>query len=232
MGDWKGVTLMIVLCAVLIGGLSYWLDHKEAPRELSLDASANALNAPLSLDEFDISNAAITNDMNPQASIVTNRGTIVLELFEDQMPVTVGNFVKLSEEGFFNGTKFHRVINNFMIQGGDPNTKTENELTYGQGGPGYNIQDEFVEGELLTNRRGTIAMANTGQPNSGGSQWFINLVDNTPLDFDKQPLSSKHPVFGRVIEGIEVVDAIGSTETNQRDLPIEPVVIESIMIAR
>lgn len=223
---------MIVLCAVLIGGLSYWLDHKEAPRELSLDASANALNAPLSLDEFDISNAAITNDMNPQASIVTNRGTIVLELFEDQMPVTVGNFVKLSEEGFFNGTKFHRVINNFMIQGGDPNTKTENELTYGQGGPGYNIQDEFVEGELLTNRRGTIAMANTGQPNSGGSQWFINLVDNTPLDFDKQPLSSKHPVFGRVIEGIEVVDAIGSTETNQRDLPIEPVVIESIMIAR
>ena len=223
---------MIVLCAVLIGGLSYWLDHKEAPRELSLDASANALNAPLSLDEFDISNAAITNDMNPQASIVTNRGTIVLELFEDQMPVTVGNFVKLSEEGFFNGTKFHRVINDFMIQVCYPNTKTENELTYGQGGPGYNIQDEFVEGELLTNRRGTIAMANTGQPNSGGSQWFINLVDNTPLDFDKQPLSSKHPVFGRVIEGIEVVDAIGSTETNQRDLPIEPVVIESIMIAR
>lgn len=223
---------MIVICAVLIGGLSYWLDHKKPPRELTLDSSAPGLNGPLSPDEFAITNASITNDMNPQATITTNRGTIVLELFADQMPVTVGNFVTLAEDGFYDGTKFHRVIENFMIQGGDPNTKTENELTYGQGGPGYTIQDEFVEGELLTNRRGTIAMANTGQPNSGGSQWFINLVDNTPLDFDKQPLSSKHPVFGRVIEGMDVVDAIGATETSQRDLPVEPVVIESISITQ
>lgn len=231
MGEWKGVVGMIVGCAVLIGGLSYWLDHKEPRRELTLN-HAGGLNGPLSPEEFDVTNATITNDMNPQATITTNQGTIVLELFEDQMPVTVGNFTKLAEESFYDNTKFHRVIEGFMIQGGDPNTKTENELTYGTGGPGYTIQDEFVDGELLTNRRGTIAMANTGQPNSGGSQWFINLVDNTPLDHDKQPLSSRHPVFGRVIEGMDIVDAIGATETNQRDLPVEPVVIESIVISR
>lgn len=232
MGDWKGVVAMIVLCAVLIGGLSYWLDNRVPQRSLTLDATAEPLNAPLSPKELEVVKPTVTNTMNPQAVIATNRGTIVLELFEDQMPVTVGNFTKLAEENFYDGTKFHRVISNFMIQGGDPNTKTENELTYGTGDPGYNVQDEFVEGELLTNRRGTIAMANTGQPNSGGSQWFINLVDNTPLDFDKQPLSSRHPVFGRVVEGMEVVDAIGSTETNQRDLPIDPVIIDSITITR
>lgn len=232
MGNWKPIAVMIVGCAVLIGGLSYWLDNKQPPTALLLDETGGEFNAPLSPEELQVVKAPITNDMNPQAIITTNRGTIVLELFEDQMPVTVGNFVKLAEENFYNNIKFHRVINNFMIQAGDPNTKTENELTYGTGGPGYTIQDEFVEGPLLTNTRGTIAMANTGQPNSGGSQWFINLVDNTPLDFDKQPLSSKHPVFGRVVEGMEIVDAIGSTETNQRDLPTDPVIIESIAISR
>lgn len=223
---------MIVACAVLIGGLSYWLDNKEPRQELLLDHTAGTLDAPLSPEELEVTQAPITNDMNPQAIFTTNKGTIVLELFEDQMPVTVANFVKLSEENFYDGIKFHRVIEGFMIQGGDPNTKTENELTYGTGGPGYTIQDEFVDGELLTNRRGTIAMANTGQPNSGGSQWFINLIDNTPLDHDKQPISSRHPVFGRVVEGMDVVDAIGATETNQRDLPVDPVIIESVTISR
>ena len=232
MSNWKPIAAMLVTCAVLIGVLSYWLDNKAPQQALLLDSAGGDLNAPLSPEELKVVKAPITNAMNPQAILKTNKGTIVLELFEDQMPVTVGNFVTLAEEGFYNNTKFHRVINNFMIQAGDPNTKTENELTYGTGGPGYTIQDEFVEGDLLTNTRGTIAMANTGQPNSGGSQWFINLVDNTPLDFDKQPLSSKHPVFGRVIEGMDVVDAIGTTETNQRDLPLEPVLIESISISR
>ena len=163
--------------------------------------------------------------------IKTRFGSIKIKLY-DETPLHKDNFIKLAKEGFYNDSLFHRVIPNFMIQGGDPNTKTENELTYGTGGPGYTIQDEFVEGDLLTNTRGTIAMANTGQPNSGGSQWFINLVDNTPLDFDKQPLSSKHPVFGRVVEGMDVVDVIAATETNQRDLPLEPVIIESITISR
>jgi peptidylprolyl isomerase len=232
MGNAKVVIGMIVACAVLIGGLSYWLDSKPSQRELTLNNSGDPFTAPLSREELSVQNAPVSNTMNPQAIIATNRGTITLELFADQMPVTVGNFVKLAEEGFYNGTKFHRVIEGFMIQGGDPNSKTENDMIYGTGGPGYTIQDEFVEGELLSNRRGTIAMANTGQPNSGGSQFFINLVDNTPLDFDKQPLSSRHPVFGRVVEGMDIVDTIGVTETNQRDIPLEPVVVESVTIAR
>ena len=119
-----------------------------------------------------------------------------------------------------------------MIQGGDPNSRGDNEAIYGSGGPEENVQDEFVAGDLLTNTRGTIAMANTGQPNSGGSQWFINLQDNTGLDFDKQPSSSRHPVFGRVQKGVDIVDIIGATETKERDLPVEPVVIETITIER
>ncbi|NCN52236.1 peptidylprolyl isomerase [Candidatus Parcubacteria bacterium] len=168
--------------------------------------------------------------MNRTAVFNTNKGVFKMELFEDQMPITTANFVKLAESGYYDGTKFHRVIPNFMIQAGDPNSKTENVATYGTGGPGYTIQDEFVSGALLTNARGTIAMANTGQPNSGGSQFFINVVDNTGLDFDKEPLTSKHPVFGRVIEGMDVVDAISSVQTGQRDLPVDAVIIESIKI--
>jgi len=110
---------------------------------------------------------------------------------------------------------FHRVIPGFMIQGGDP-TGT------GMGGPGYKIDDEFVAGH--SNIRGTIAMANSG-PNSGGSQFFINLVDNSFLDYDKQPLTSKHPVFGEVVEGMDVVDAIGSVPTGVGYKPVEDVVI-------
>lgn len=225
------IMAVLVGSTVLVAGIAFWLDHK-APSQhgLTLDETQGDIVSPLSPKELSVVAPTITNDMNPIVTLHTNQGDIKLELFADQMPITVGNFVKLAEEGFYDETKFHRVISGFMIQGGDPNTKTTNELTYGTGGPGYTIQDEFVEGELLTNARGTIAMANTGQPNSGGSQFFINLVDNTPLDFNKQPLSSRHPVFGRVIAGMDVVDAIGKTETNERDLPTSPVIIESIEV--
>ncbi len=145
----------------------------------------------------------------------TNKGNFVIEL-ADNMPITTGNFVKLVNEGFYDGVIFHRVIPNFMIQGGDP------EGT-GMGGPGYTIQDEFVEGS--SNVRGTISMANTGQPNSGGSQFFINLVDNTFLDWDKEPFTSKHPAFGKVVEGVDVVDEIGGVGTGAGDKPLEDVVI-------
>jgi peptidylprolyl isomerase len=133
---------------------------------------------------------------------------------------------------FYNDVKFHRVISGFMIQGGDPITKTDEVLRYGTGGPGYAIQDEHVDGRELTNVRGTISMANSG-PNSGGSQFFINLVDNTNLDFNKPPLSSKHPVFGKVVVGMDVVDAIGQVEVNPASsLPLEAVVIEKATIRR
>lgn len=172
---------------------------------------------------------AIYNETNPIAVLKTNQGVIEIELFEDMMPITTSNFKKLAQSGFYDNTKFHRVIEGFMIQGGDPNTKTSDTSRYGTGGPGYAIADEHVKGALLTNIRGTIAMANSG-PRSGGSQFFINLVDNTFLDFDKEPLSSQHPVFGRVVAGMDVVDAIGAAETNPSDLPLEAIVVEKILI--
>ena len=168
---------------------------------------------------------------NPTATFHTSKGDVTLELFKDAMPITVGNFEKLAKEGFYNNTKFHRVIAGFMIQAGDPNSKGDDSSKYGTGGPGYTIQDEFIKDSRLTNVRGTIAMANTGQPNSGGSQFFINLVDNVGLDFDKPPAQSSHPVFGKVVAGMDVVDAIGGTKTGARDLPVDPVIIKSIAIA-
>ncbi len=144
---------------------------------------------------------------NPIVVLETEKGDIKIELFMDKTPITAGNFKKLVEEGFYDGIKFHRVIENFMVQAGDPLTKDPTkEALWGTGGPGYTIKDEFVKG--LSNVKGTISMANTGAPNSGGSQFFINTVDNTYLDFDKPPFESKHPVFGRVIEGMDVVLSI------------------------
>ena len=145
-------------------------------------------------------------------TLETTIGDIKIELFEKDMPVTAGNFRKLVESGFYDGIIFHRVIKDFMIQGGDP-TGT------GSGGPGYSIKDEF--GKNNKNNRGTISMANAG-PNTGGSQFFINLVDNNYLD-------KKHPVFGKVMEGMEVVDSIGNTKTDRNDRPVQKI---SILKAR
>jgi peptidylprolyl isomerase len=137
----------------------------------------------------------------------TNMGTIKIALAPD-MPITAGNFETLVQKGYYNGVIFHRVIDGFMIQGGDP-TGT------GRGGPGYAIKDEFSPGNR--NDRGTISMANAG-PNTGGSQFFINLVNNNFLD-------GKHPVFGRVVEGMGVVDKIGKTQTGPGDRPVREVKI-------
>ncbi|MFH1290055.1 MAG: peptidylprolyl isomerase [Nanoarchaeota archaeon] len=141
----------------------------------------------------------------------TTKGDIEIELFSD-MPITAGNFEKLVKEGFYDGVIFHRVIADFMIQGGDP-TGT------GTGGPGYTIKDEFSENRENKNLRGTIAMANAG-PNTGGSQFFINVVDNKHLDL-------AHPVFGKVVSGMDVVDVISKVDTSENDKPIEDVVIIS-----
>lgn len=166
--------------------------------------------------------------LNPIVTLKTSSGDIMLELTLDKTPKTVENFLKLARENFFDGTKFHRVIAGFVIQGGDPNSKGSDKISYGRGGPGYTIEDEFVSG--LSNVRGTISMANTGQPNSGGSQFFINLVDNFGLDFDKPPEISRHPVFGKVISGMEVVDAIAKVEVDQNGIPVDSVVIEKVVI--
>ena len=137
----------------------------------------------------------------------TSMGMITIQLYDD-MPVTAGNFKKLVDKGFYDGTIFHRIIGNFMIQGGDPQGT-------GSGGPGYSINDEFTDHNR--NDRGTISMANAG-PNTGGSQFFINLVDNNYLD-------KMHPVFGKVVEGMDTVDAIGRVKTNRQDRPLTVVKI-------
>lgn len=137
----------------------------------------------------------------------TTMGNITIALSPD-MPITAGNFEKLVRKGYYDGVIFHRVIKGFMIQGGDP-TGT------GRGGPGYSIKDEFTKNNK--NNRGTIAMANAG-PDTGGSQFFINLVNNNFLD-------SKHPVFGKVVEGMEVVDRIGNVKVDSSDRPAQEVKI-------
>ncbi len=155
-----------------------------------------------------------------QVTLVTNKGSIILEMFTEQMPNTTENFLSLAAAGFYDGTKFHRVIDGFMIQGGDPTSKGDDASLYGRGGPGYTIPDEFASG--LSNIRGTISMANAG-PNTGGSQFFISVADNTFLD-------GKHPVFGKVLEGMDVVDTISHAERNRNDLPLQPIVIEKMVI--
>jgi peptidylprolyl isomerase len=219
---------LLAVCGLLIAGISYWLGGPESTAEVNI-TNETQIDTPLALDAIDPYEAEITNRMNPIAVLETNKGTIEIELYDDAMPITAGNFKKLVEEGFYDGVKFHRVIDGFMIQSGDPLTKTDQVARYGTGGPGYSIPDEHIAGKKLSNVRGTISMANSG-PNSGGSQFFINLTDNTNLDFDKQPLSSKHPVFGKVISGMDVVDAIASVETGPSDLPLEDVVIERAYI--
>lgn len=146
----------------------------------------------------------------------TTDGDITIELYSD-MPITSGNFKTLVEKGFYNGVIFHRVIEGFMIQGGDP-TGT------GMGGPGYKIKDEFTHAGGNKNDRGTISMANSG-PNTGGSQFFINLVDNNFLD-------TKHPAFGKVIEGMDVVDKIGESQTDASDRPVKEVKIMSATVVK
>ena len=153
-----------------------------------------------------------TTETGKKVLLKTSMGDIILQLYED-MPITAGNFQKLVEKGFYDGTTFHRIISDFMLQGGDP-TGT------GSGGPGYAIKDEFTRKNK--NDRGTISMANAG-PNTGGSQFFINLVNNNFLD-------SKHPVFGKVVEGQDVVDALGKVKTGANDKPVKEVKIESAKV--
>lgn len=227
------IVVLFLVCTLLIAGLTKWLGEKPSQTNLLVGENGEEikLEAPLSPEALQKDTQPIVNMKNPKAVVTTNKGTFELELYEEQMPGTVANFVKLAESGFYDGTKFHRVIDSFMIQGGDPNSKDADASLYGQGGPGYTIQDEFVAAPNLSNTRGSIAMANTGQPNSGGSQFFINTADNVGLDFNvPDPNDSKHPVFGHIISGMDVIDTISGTETGVRDVPVEPIVIESVKI--
>lgn len=191
-----GIVLVIIL---IISGVIYFQFMKDTEQEIS--------------------------EVVPIASgdvvLKTNVGDITIELFEDQAPVTTGNFKKLVAEGFYDGVKFHRVIKGFMIQGGDPLTKDDaNPMLWGTGGPGYSFDDELYVGN--SNVTGTISMANAG-PNTNGSQFFINTADNNSLD-------SKHVVFGKVVSGMDIVTQIENVTTGARDVPVEPVIIEGAIL--
>ena len=149
------------------------------------------------------------SDNNKKIKLETSMGDIVIELYGD-MPITSGNFEKLVNKGFYDGVIFHRIIEGFMIQGGDPQGT-------GTGGPGYSIQDEFTHEGGNKNDRGTISMANSG-PNTGGSQFFINLVNNNFLD-------DKHPAFGKIVEGMNIVDEIAKVQKDSSDRPLEEIKI-------
>lgn len=149
----------------------------------------------------------------------TSKGDVVIEMMEKDAPKTVANFARLAKEGFYDGTKFHRVIPDFMIQGGDPQTKDDALMSrWGTGGPGYKFEDEIHADNK--NAVGTLAMANAG-PNTNGSQFFINTAPNNFLD-------GKHTVFGKVISGMDVVQAIGASETDEGDRPLEAIVVERV----
>ncbi len=164
--------------------------------------------------------SAVNNSYNG-AILKTNFGDIEIDFMQDDAPLTVNNFIKLAEDSFYSGTKFHRVIKNFMIQGGDPLSKDDNmKGRWGTGGPGYTFEDEIHSNNQ--NNTGTISMANAG-PNTNGSQFFINTNNNVFLN-------DKHTVFGKVTRGMDVVAKINQVETGEADRPVESVVIDDVVL--
>lgn len=155
-------------------------------------------------------------------SMKTSLGTVSLELYKDKAPMTVDNFVKLAKSGFYDGTKFHRVIKDFMIQGGDPNSRNADWSTHGTGGPGYAFKDEINDIKLVA---GVLAMANAG-PNTNGSQFFIVTAEATPW------LDGHHTAFGKVTAGMDVVRAIEDVQVdhNRGDHPVNDVLVEKVVV--
>ena len=168
---------------------------------------------------------------NPTATFETSKGSFDAEIYVEQMPITAQNFIDLAKSGFYDGLHFHRVINGFMVQFGCPYSRDPASPRCGTGGPPHGtIKDEHLESAKLSNEPGTLSMANTGRPNTGGSQFFINTVHNHYLDWFT-PGPSKHPVFGRVTRGMDIVHAIERSPTGKGDRPIEPIRVIRITIA-
>eukprot|EP00527_Entomoneis_sp_CCMP2396_P004262 CAMPEP_0198137856 /NCGR_PEP_ID=MMETSP1443-20131203/1307_1 /TAXON_ID=186043 /ORGANISM="Entomoneis sp., Strain CCMP2396" /LENGTH=187 /DNA_ID=CAMNT_0043799419 /DNA_START=266 /DNA_END=829 /DNA_ORIENTATION=+ len=187
--------------------------------------------------------------MSKLATFETSMGTFKAELFGDKMPITVGNFMDLANSGFYDGVHFHRVIPNFMDQFGCPYAKDANSGRAGTGGPdpgtsfqgldgqtyqrtsGGGIPDEVGQPhQRISNTAGTLSMANTGSPQSGGSQFFLNVNDNTFLDWFDQSTPSAHPVFGRIVEGYDLVEKISKVPT-RNDNPVQPIKMISVRVA-
>lgn len=181
----------------------------------------NSAQAPIQGTMPPATNNETKKENSMKATLKTNQGDITIDFLETDAPNTVANFVKLAKEGFYDGTKFHRVIEGFMIQGGDPLTKDDSmQARWGTGGPGYQFADEIHSNNH--NNIGTISMANAG-PNTNGSQFFINVANNNFLD-------TKHTVFGTVSAGMDVVKKIEATQTGAQDRPVSPMIIESVVL--
>ncbi|MEM7136957.1 MAG: peptidylprolyl isomerase [Myxococcota bacterium] len=167
---------------------------------------------------------------NPTATLETSLGNVEVELFTDLMPVTAGNFVALAKQGFYDGLHFHRVIDGFMIQFGCPHSRDPNSPRAGTGdSPNGCIDDEHPDNAKISNQPGTLSMANTGRPNSGSCQFFINTSDNKFLDWFSGG-NSKHPVFGKVLDGMDVVQKISTTPTDAGDRPVTPVQMVKVTV--
>ncbi|MEX1111909.1 MAG: peptidylprolyl isomerase [Candidatus Andersenbacteria bacterium] len=217
---------------IIVGGLLYFgsrdtgnnTQNTPSPtQEEQLPNETSSPNpTPTKFPTFMRSNGNITPLMQDvTATLKTNKGDIVVTLYGSAAPTTVGNFVQLAERDFYDGTMFHRVISDFMIQGGDPHSKDPaTQGMVGSGGPGYTFEDEINDRKLV---RGSLAMANSG-PNTNGSQFFIVTAEETPW------LDGLHTNFGEVVSGMEVVEAIEAVETGPGDQPIEPIVLEDVIL--
>ena len=228
----KQVIFSVIVIVAVLGGWHYYqtkngtqIKPEKTFQELfNPEANSSATSNSASQNvQTPVAQAPISNPTKKymNATLHTNKGDITIEFFDKQTPNTVANFVKLAESGFYSNVKFHRVIKDFMIQGGDPLTKDDSKVDqWGTGGPGYTFADELTPENK--NNAGTISMANAG-PNTNGSQFFINLKDNNFLD-------TKHTVFGKVIKGMDVVQAIGLTQTGVADRPVSPIIIQSVTL--
>jgi peptidyl-prolyl cis-trans isomerase B (cyclophilin B) len=211
--------LILVLITLLIG---YAAGDSKVEKRVDIVTKEGNLETIISTSTNEVKIEKNMNETKQSVTLETSMGNIELELYSDKAPKTVENFVTLATSGFYENTKFHRVIKDFMIQGGDPYTKGEDTSVYGTGGPGYKFADEKNDFKMV---RGMLAMANSG-PDTNGSQFFIV----TKLDADW--LTGKHTIFGKVVSGMEVVDKIEATKTTGQpyDRPVTPVVINKVIV--
>ncbi|MEI6400161.1 MAG: peptidylprolyl isomerase [bacterium] len=217
----KNILIAIgIIIVVIVGGYALIAgNHEETKNTDYYNQTATSTDTNISTATTTLPSTNNTKKMT-HATLHTNKGDITIE-FSTATPKTVENFTKLAQAGFYNETKFHRVIKGFMNQGGDPLSKDDSKkMMWGTGGPGYEFADEITS--TNHNDVGTIAMANAG-PNTNGSQFFINVAPNNFLD-------TKHTVFGKVTKGMDVVTAINNTKTDSSDKPLDPVIIESITL--
>jgi peptidylprolyl isomerase len=226
----KNIIISIIIILLLASGIWYFTKSNNQEKLTLQNMKDNVTNdSAASTSEQKInnnpSNLSAENlggqEKSMNAILHTSLGDITIKLSPDTTPNTVANFVKLAQSGFYDGTKFHRVIKGFMNQGGDPLSKDDSSMArWGTGGPGYQFADEITQ--TNNNGIGSLAMANAG-PNTNGSQFFINVADNSFLN-------TKHTVFGNVTEGMDIVTAINNVKTAPGDRPVEAVLIKSITI--